>query len=86
MGTSGVLRALRGPLMERCINLQTSGGSLQDISNLYRPGYATGMVQGNIMEGTIVCGAGAGLIKEIKCAAEVVREIIKEAEEITARL
>ena len=85
-GTVGVLRALKSPLMERCIQLEASGGSLQEMSNLYRPGYAIGMVQGNMTEGTFVCGAGAGLIKEIKGAAEVVRDIVKEAEQIIAAL
>jgi enoyl-[acyl-carrier protein] reductase II len=85
-GTVGVLRALKGPLMERCILLETNGGSLQEMSNLYRPGYAIGMVQGNMTEGTFVCGAGAGLIKRIKGAAEVVRDIVKEAEQIIAGL
>jgi enoyl-[acyl-carrier protein] reductase II len=85
-GTVGVLRALKSPLMERCIQLEASGGSLQEMSNLYRPGYAIGMVQGNIAEGTFVCGAGAGLIKEIKSAAEVVRDIVREAQEIISGL
>ena len=85
-GTVGVLRALKSPLMERCVQLEASGGSLQEMSNLYRPGYAIGMVQGNMAEGTFVCGAGAGLIKEIKGAAEVVRDIVKEAEQIIAAL
>jgi len=85
-GTVGVLRALKSPLMERCIRLEANGGTLQEMSNLYRPGYAIGMVQGNIEEGTVVCGAGAGLIKEIKGAAEVVLDIVKEAGQIIAAL
>jgi enoyl-[acyl-carrier protein] reductase II len=85
-GGVGALRALKGPLMERCIRLEASGGSPQDMSNLYRPGYAIGMVQGNMLDGTFVCGAGAGMIKEIKGAGEVVREIVKEAEQIIAGL
>jgi enoyl-[acyl-carrier protein] reductase II len=85
-GTVGVLRALKSPLMERCLQLEASGGTLQEMSNLYRPGYAKGMVQGNAAEGTFVCGAGAGLIREIKGAAEVVRDIVKEAERVIAAL
>lgn len=85
-GTVGVLRALKSPLMGRCIQLEVGGSSPQETSNLYRPGYAIGMVQGNVMEGTFVCGAGAGLIKEIKGAAEVVRDIVREAEQIVGRL
>jgi hypothetical protein len=68
--------------MERCVMMETSGCSLEERSNVYRPGYATGMVEGNMTDGTFVCGAGSGLIREIKGAAEVVRDIVKEAEQI----
>jgi enoyl-[acyl-carrier protein] reductase II len=85
-GTVGTLRALRSPLMDRCVQLETRGGSLQEMSTLYRPGYAIGMVEGNIAEGTFVCGAGAGLIKGIKGAGEVLRDIVKEAGQIIAAL
>jgi enoyl-[acyl-carrier protein] reductase II len=85
-GTVGVLRALKTPLIERCIQLEAGGGSLQDISNLYRPGYAKGMVHGDATNGAFVCGAGAGLVKEIKGAADVVREIAEEAERVMAGL
>ncbi len=85
-GTVGMLRALKSPLMERCIQLEARGGNLQEMSNLYRPGYAIGMVHGNMAEGTIVCGAGAGLIKEIKGAAQVVQDIVDEAKRVIAGL
>ena len=86
IGATGVLRALKSPLMELCIQMEASGSNLQERSNLYRPGYVKGMLEGNLMEGTFVCGAGAGLIKEIKSAAKVVQDIVKEAEQIMAGL
>jgi len=85
-GTVGMLRALKTPLIERCVELEARGGSLQDISNLYRPGYAKGMVHGDTTEGAFVCGAGAGLIGEITGAGDVVRDMVKEAEQVIARL
>jgi len=81
-GTVGVMRALKTPFMERCVQMEASGGTLQEISKLYRSGYRKGMLEGNRVEGTFVCGAGAGLINEIKSAAEVVRDTVKEAEQI----
>ena len=85
-GTVGMLRALKTPLIERCVQLEADGGSLQEISTLYRPGYAKGMVLGDMEEGAFVCGAGAGLIKEIVGAAEVVRNMVEEAEKLIAGL
>jgi enoyl-[acyl-carrier protein] reductase II len=85
-GTAGMLRALKTPLIERCVQLEASGGSPQEISNVYRPGYAKGMVHGDMTEGAFVCGGGAGLIKEIVSAADVVRNVVKEAERVIAGL
>ena len=83
-GTVGVLRALKTPLMERCVQMEASGSTLQEISNLYRPAYMKGMLEGDIMEGTFICGAGAGLINEVKSAGDIVRNIVKEADQILA--
>ena len=85
-GPNGVLRVLRTPLMERCVQMEASGSTPWEISNLYRPQYMKGMLEGNMIEGTFVFGAGAGLIKEVKSAAEVVRDVVKEAEQILAGL
>jgi enoyl-[acyl-carrier protein] reductase II len=83
-GLPGVLRALKTPIMERCVRLEASGGSMGEITELYHSGYLKGMLDGETIEGTFVCGAGAGMIKEIKMATDVVHEIITEAEGILA--
>jgi NAD(P)H-dependent flavin oxidoreductase YrpB (nitropropane dioxygenase family) len=43
-----------------------------------------GMLEGNMAEGTFVCGAGAGLIKEVKSAGDIVRNMVQEADQIPA--
>lgn len=83
-GLTGVLRALNTPLMERCVQMEASGSTLEEITDLYRAGYTKGMLEGNITEGNFVCGSGSGLIREVKSAAEVVREVLEEAERILA--
>jgi len=84
-GIPGVLRALKTPLMERCVRMESSGRSLKEISDEYDRGYRTGMLEGKI-EGTFICGAGAGLIREVKSAAAIVLEVIREAERVLAGL
>jgi NAD(P)H-dependent flavin oxidoreductase YrpB (nitropropane dioxygenase family) len=43
-----------------------------------------GMLEGDMAEGTFICGAGAGLIKEIKSAGNIVRDIVQEADRVLA--
>jgi NAD(P)H-dependent flavin oxidoreductase YrpB (nitropropane dioxygenase family) len=69
---SGVLRALKTPLMERCIELEARGATTAVVTELYSGGFREGM--------------GAGIIRETKRAGDIVRDIIKEAERVTAGL
>jgi hypothetical protein len=83
-GLTGILRALKTPLMERCVRMERGGSTPLEITDVYRSGYRAGMLEGNVIEGTFIFGCGAGLIKEIKGAAEVVREVVKDAQKILA--
>jgi NAD(P)H-dependent flavin oxidoreductase YrpB (nitropropane dioxygenase family) len=85
-GLMGILRALRTPVMERCIQMERTGSSLQEITDLYDSGYMKGMLEGNTAEGSLVCGAVTGLITEVKSAGEVVQDIAGEAQTILNRL
>lgn len=86
VGLMGVLRALKTPIMERCIQMERTGGSLQEITDLYDSGYVEGMLDGSADKGIFVCGSAVGLIKEVKSAAEVVRDIVGEAQLILDKL
>jgi NAD(P)H-dependent flavin oxidoreductase YrpB (nitropropane dioxygenase family) len=81
-----VLRALKTPLIERCIQMEANGNTLEEITILYRSGYRKGMLEGDSARGTFIFGAGAGLIKELKSAGEIVQSIIKETEQILQEL
>jgi NAD(P)H-dependent flavin oxidoreductase YrpB (nitropropane dioxygenase family) len=81
-----VLRAMKSPLTERCIQMEASGNTLEEITTLYRSGYRPGMLEGDFARGTFIFGADAGAIKELKSAGEIVRGIVKETEQILKKL
>ena len=81
-----VLRALRTPLIERCIQMEANGNTLEEITTVYRSGYRKGMVEGDIARGTFIFGSGAGLIKELQSAGEIVKSIIMETEQVLQEL
>jgi len=85
-GVIGVLRALGNPLMKQCIQMETDGSTPLERAKLYAGGFRKGMLEGDMTEGVLACGAGAGMIKEIKSAAEVVHGIVTEAEQVLNRL
>jgi NAD(P)H-dependent flavin oxidoreductase YrpB (nitropropane dioxygenase family) len=43
------------------------------------------LIAGNIEEGTVAMGAGAGIIREVLSAGEVVRRVVREYDEVVKR-
>jgi enoyl-[acyl-carrier protein] reductase II len=81
-----VLRALKTPLVERCIRMEASGNAIEEITALYRSGYRKGMLEGDRDRGTFIFGAGAGSVRELKSAEEIVKSIVAETEQILRAL
>lgn len=73
-----VLRAMKSPVVERCIQMEANGVSREEITSVYRSGYRPGMLEGDSIRGTFVFGANASLIKEIKSAGEIVEDLVKD--------
>ncbi|MBI2957790.1 MAG: nitronate monooxygenase [Chloroflexi bacterium] len=84
--STGVARALRSPVADQCVQMELSGKPARDRENLYRPGMRTGPMEGSWETGTFLCGAGAGLIREVKSAGAVVRDIVDEADGLLSRM
>jgi hypothetical protein len=66
--------------------MEAAGYSLREITDLYHSGYIKGMLEGNAIEGTFICGSACGLIREIKGAATVIQDTIREADQVLASL
>ncbi len=76
------VRLIKNKFFHEVEEKQTQGASLEELSELLGRGRARkGMFEGDEDEGEMEIGQVAGLIHEIKPAAEVLREIIKEFNE-----
>ena len=65
------------------IEMEMSGSSTPlDRARLYASKFREGMLEGNMTEGTLPCGAGASQIRSIKGAAEIVWDTIREAQQM----
>jgi NAD(P)H-dependent flavin oxidoreductase YrpB (nitropropane dioxygenase family) len=85
-GRFGVLRGLRNVMLEKCIEMEKSQSSPTERARLYASRFREGMLEGDLVEGTLPCGAGAGMIRSTKSAADVVHETVREAQEILGAL
>jgi NAD(P)H-dependent flavin oxidoreductase YrpB (nitropropane dioxygenase family) len=85
-GVMGMARGIRNNLTEKCLKVAAGGGSLIDVSMLYRGTIIPGLLEGDVINGSVGCGAAAGMITDIKGAADVVNDVVKEAERIISEL
>jgi enoyl-[acyl-carrier protein] reductase II len=77
-GSIGLLRAIKNPLIDICLRMASEGAKPEEISKFYDGAVRRGLIEGDVENGTLPCGAGAGIIKEIKSAADVVKDIIAQ--------
>ena len=95
-----ILRSVKNPFVDQLYEMETSGAPIEEIASYLGDGSTTnealhayalqrrirGEVHGDLENGEVHAGQVAGLIKEILPAAEVIRRMVAEAEEIMAGL
>ncbi len=91
---TGISRCLKNEYTRKHMELETGGASFDELRNFERTCSILGewrrvpgaLIAGNMEEGAVGMGAGAGMIKEVLGAGEVVRKIVKEYDEVLKRL
>lgn len=92
--TYSISRALKNEFAEKFLEMEFSGvtpDTLRDFDRFIAPGDTrqraiVALREGDLVQGSVLCGAVAGLVKEIVSAEEVVRHLVKGYEKALARL
>lgn len=90
--TTEVARTLANNFARRFREMELAGASAQDLHALiadYGPGpnrRVGGLLKGDLEEGEIYLGVGAGMIGEVLPASEIIRRTVAQARAIIARL
>ena len=85
-GLYGVLRGPKNPLMQKCCQAEAGGGTAFDVSTIYGGGFIAGLLEGDMDNGCIAYSAAASMVHDIKSAGDVVRDIVREADQVVARV
>jgi enoyl-[acyl-carrier protein] reductase II len=81
------VRLLKSPFAERAVEAERRGASKEELADLLgRKREMQGIFEGNLEEGELEAGQGAGMIREILPAAEVVKRLVEEYENVVRRL
>ena len=85
-GIYGSMRALRNRLAERLLEMESKGASPAELSAVEGPTHRQAALDGDVVNSIVQFGAGAGMIKEVVGAQELVQSIVSEADKILSRL
>jgi NAD(P)H-dependent flavin oxidoreductase YrpB (nitropropane dioxygenase family) len=81
------LRAWKNPAAERVVAIEQEGGDLDEILSVAAGTRLKRMLEnGEIDEGVIACSQSIGMVNEIKSVSEVIKGMLREAEEVRDRL
>lgn len=85
MSTGHPVRCLRNKMTREYIKLEHSGASFEELEYLTLGSLRKAVMEGDVIDGTVMAGQIAGLIKKEQTCKEMIEEIMQEAEKLLNR-
>ena len=83
----GPVRVIKNTLAERILQAESENWSTEEILELIGPGRTMkAAMEGDLEEGSFMCGQICGMIGELKSAAEIIREMMEGYDEVAGTL
>lgn len=82
MSTGHPVRSIRNAMTKEYVRLEQGGASFEDLEHLTLGSLRNAVIDGDVINGTIMAGQIAGLIKKEQTCREIILEIMEEAQEI----
>jgi enoyl-[acyl-carrier protein] reductase II len=84
----GPTRILKNPISTKLLEMEAAGASSEELQTFIgnQSRSRLGQFEGDLVNGEAYCGAIAGMIKEIKSAAEIIQSIVAEYDKVVANL
>lgn len=80
------VRALENTFTRRFLELERQNRSKEEVEHFGMGALRRGLIEGDVDNGSLMAGQVAGMIHEVMPTADVIREIVTEAEGLLARL
>lgn len=84
--TGHPVRCLENRMARQFAAMEARGATVAELEKFGEGKLQLGVIKGDIENGSLMAGQVAGLVKDIKPAAAIIREIVEEAERVIARL
>jgi enoyl-[acyl-carrier protein] reductase II len=76
------VRCLKNKLMKKFEMLEKQGVSFEELEKLTVGSLSRAVLEGDIDNGSFMSGQSAGMVKKVEPAADIIRSIFEEAEEL----
>ncbi|HRY13703.1 MAG TPA: nitronate monooxygenase [Syntrophomonadaceae bacterium] len=77
--TGHPVRAIQNPFTHEYLKAEKSGADADTLQKMGIGRYPLAAVEGDMINGSILCGQVVGLVKQVQPAAQIVEEVISEA-------
>ncbi|MDE5934084.1 MAG: enoyl-[acyl-carrier-protein] reductase FabK [Lachnospiraceae bacterium] len=80
--TGHPIRCIRNKTTREYLKLEKEGASFEELEKLTLGGLRKAVVEGDVIEGSVMAGQIAGLVKKEQTCAEMIQEIMAQAKEL----
>lgn len=82
MSTGHPVRSIRNKMTKEYLRLEKEGADFMELEKLTLGSLKKAVIDGDVVDGTIMAGQIAGLIKDVKPCEKIVKDIMQEAEKL----
>ncbi len=82
MSTGHPIRVLRNAMSREYLKMEQKGASFEELEHLTLGSLRKAVVDGDVVNGSLMAGQSAGMVKKEQTCEEIMQEIVKEAEQL----
>ena len=79
------VRALRNQMTKKYLELEKSGAGFEELELLTLGGLRKAVVDGDVVNGSVMAGQSAAMVKEVMSCHDLIRKLVRETEECFGR-
>ena len=83
--TGHPVRALRNQMTKKYLELEKSGAGFEELELLTLGGLRKAVVEGDVVNGSVMAGQSAAMVKEVMSCHDLIRKLVRETEECFGR-
>lgn len=84
--TGHPVRALRNQMTKQYLDMEKAGASFEELEHLTLGGLRRAVVDGDVVNGSVMAGQGAAMVKEILSCEELIQKLVKETDALIGGL